>query len=167
MYRSNIVTRQQRTRCSLVWTKKKTCTVAETIAAVLPHNEPFFCRFFSQTQRHSLPQCGLYFLTDYFDWEKKRGRNAAPPVIKIYNVYVSNWVEYLNMSRSEEEALQLISAYEELFPPPSGSYNWLTEYAGTAAQYSWFTSAAVAVCAKHSSIKLANIMSEAVPQYVR
>ncbi len=43
------------------------------------------------------------------------------------------------------------------------------EYAGTAAQYSWFASAAAAVCAKHFSIKLANIMSvaaaAAVPQY--
>ncbi len=34
-------------------------------------------------------------------------------------------------------------------------------YAGTAAQYSWFASAAAAVCAKHFSIKLANIMSVA------
>ncbi len=51
-------------------------------------------------------------LIDYFDWEKKCGKNAAPPVIKIYNVYVSDWIEYLNMSWSEAEALQLISAYE-------------------------------------------------------
>ncbi len=28
--------------------QKKTCTVAETIAAVLPHNEPFFVSFFHE-----------------------------------------------------------------------------------------------------------------------
>ncbi len=83
----------------------------ETFAVVLPHNEPFFVCFFHGLKGISCRSVDD-ILTDYFDWEKKRGRKAAPPIIKIYNVYVSDWVEYLNMSWSEEEVLQLISAYE-------------------------------------------------------
>ncbi len=66
------VPRQQGTRCLLVWTKRKTCTAAETIAAVLPHNEPFFVDFFHELK--GIPCRSVDdILTDYFDWEKKRG----------------------------------------------------------------------------------------------
>ncbi len=63
--------------------QKKTCTSAESIAAVLPHNEPFFVGFFRALKGIPCRSVDDIF-TDNFDWEKKRGRNEAPPVINIY-----------------------------------------------------------------------------------